>query len=124
MVALALLLAAVGGAQPSPVPIDDFSSASESGLPAGWKPLAFKRIPRQTEYRTERDGGNAYLAARASASASGLLKEVQVDLGATPVLRWRWRVTGSVKGADARAKSGDDYAARVYVAFAYDPSRA
>lgn len=126
MVALGvpLLSATVGWAQPSPVPVDDFSVASESGVPAGWKPLAFKRIPRRTEYRVEREGGDAYLAARASASASGLLKELQVDLGATPVLRWRWRVSGAVQGADARAKAGDDYAARVYVAFAYDPSRA
>ncbi|MEX2365094.1 MAG: DUF3047 domain-containing protein, partial [Pseudohongiellaceae bacterium] len=35
----------------------------------------------------------------------------------TPVLCWRWRVERLPDSADMKTKAGDDYAARVYVAF-------
>lgn len=125
----ALLLAALAApaaAQPAEgVPVDDFSSSVSTGAaPESWKPLKFRTTPRQTEYRLAIEGRNVYLAARSSASASGLLKEVGVDLRRTPLLSWRWRVKASVGRADARKKSGDDYAARVYVAFAFEPEKA
>jgi hypothetical protein len=37
------------------------------------------------------------------------------------VLCWRWRVDGVVRSADMKRRSGDDYAARVYVAFSLRP---
>ena len=40
-----------------------------------------------------------------------------IDLAQTPILCWRWRVSHALKSADMATKSGDDYAARVYVAF-------
>jgi hypothetical protein len=46
-----------------------------------------------------------------------LARPISVDLSETPVLCWRWFVDGPVKKADMTRKSGDDYAARVYVAF-------
>ncbi len=39
-------------------------------------------------------------------------------------LRWRWRVSHAIAQGDERSKRGDDYAARLYVTFKYDPSRA
>ena len=39
-----------------------------------------------------------------------------IDLAQTPYLCWRWRVSHALKSADI-GKAGDDYAARVYVAF-------
>jgi hypothetical protein len=38
-----------------------------------------------------------------------------VDLNRTPWLRWSWRVDRVLSGVDERAKTGDDYPARVYV---------
>jgi hypothetical protein len=32
-------------------------------------------------------------------------------------LRWRWKITDTIKNGDEKLKSGDDYAARVYVVF-------
>jgi hypothetical protein len=40
------------------------------------------------------------------------------------VLRWRWKVENLLAKADVGRKQGDDYPARIYVAFAYDPGRA
>src|SRR3546814_14641688 len=52
-----------------------------------------------------------------------LARPISIDLAATPILCWRWYVDAPVANADMRKKSGDDYAARVYVAFDM-PSRA
>ena len=48
-------------------------------------------------------------------SASGLHKEIVIDLEKTPYLNWSWRVDDVLNGNDEQAKSGDDYPARVYV---------
>lgn len=109
--------AAAGGLEP-------FDFATENGLPKGWKPLAFRKIPHQTTYTLEQEDGNWFVKAVSSASASGLLREMRVDLMKTPVLAWRWKVEHVLKKADARTKAGDDYAARIYVAFRYDPEKA
>lgn len=93
-------------------------------MPAGWKPLTFKKVKNHTRYSLEEENGNFYLKAVSSVSASALLKEVKVDLNTHPFLGWSWKVKAALKSADARKKSGDDYAARVYVAFKYDPAKA
>jgi hypothetical protein len=53
-----------------------------------------------------------------------LLSLEDFDLAQTPRLSWRWRIRQGLENDDERAKSGDDFAARVYVLFAYDPGRA
>jgi hypothetical protein len=81
-----------------------------SGDLAGWKEKSFKG---ETRYAA-RDGA---LCAQSSAAASGLFREIEVDLGRTPWLHWSWRVENGLHGGDERSKSGDDYPARVYVVF-------
>lgn len=48
-------------------------------------------------------------------SASGLYHRKTIDLTETPVVEWRWRVDDPVNPEDETSKSGDDYAARLYV---------
>ncbi len=105
--------------------VDDFEGeVTEEGLPKGWEPLHFDGIPRHTVYSVRRDEeDNAYLHAEAEAAASGLVKETEFDLEDYPVLAWRWRIGSTLEKGDARTKAGDDYAARVYVNFEYDPER-
>jgi hypothetical protein len=105
--------AAAAGAQEVPVPA------------TGWQPLAFPKIERHTRYLTAREGDVAVITAESACSASGLLHDLRgVDLARTPLLRWRWRVDEGLPAADERAKAGDDFAARVYVTFAFEPERA
>src|SRR4030095_4292666 len=40
------------------------------------------------------------------------------------ILSWRWRVEGVLARSDPLRKSGDDFVARVYVAYRYDPASA
>jgi hypothetical protein len=98
--------------------------AARDGAPAGWQPLTFPKIPRHTQYRLVEHEGGWVVEARADASASGLIHRLQLDPTTRPLLRWRWRVDALVPGGDVTRKSGDDYAARVYITFAYDPKRA
>ncbi len=49
------------------------------------------------------------------ASASLLMKIDSVDLRQTPILRWRWRVTGFPENADGRDPGKDDQAIGIYV---------
>lgn len=114
-----------GSASPSEFPVDSFSAETgPDGLPEGWKELTFKKIPSHTRYSVVEVDGNFALKAESRASASGLLKEIRKDPREFSILRWRWKIDGVVEKADARKKDGDDYAARVYVAFKYDPDRA
>jgi hypothetical protein len=109
----------------SSVVIDNFSQGTDpAGIPSGWKPLHFKKIPQHTLYTVEREGDHGFLKAVSRASASGLYKPLDFDLRSYPVLRWRWRVENILQKADEKTKAGDDYAARVYVTFRYDPDRA
>lgn len=112
--AAALLLAA--NAATAVVDVGRFASAS--GVPPPpWRIVRFDTSIPATSYRTIHWDGVEAVAARADGSMALLARPVEVELQATPQLCWRWRVEGVVQGADMRTKRGDDYAARIYVAF-------
>jgi len=90
--------------------IDDF----EKGLRPGWQEKTFKG---HTIYTVVEEGEGHVLKAESRGAASGLVFPVEVDLKEYPVLSWRWRIDAPVEGGDARFKTRDDYAARVYVIF-------
>ncbi len=91
----------------------------------GWRPLAFPRVEKQTVYERLEFESRPVLRAQARCSASALVHAAPgLDLARTPWLHWRWRVDRDLAARDARAKSGDDYAARLYVAFRFAPERA
>lgn len=92
-----------------------------TGIPGGWKPLTFKKIPKQTEYVLVKDGEQVVVKAVSEASASGLTKEVTINPKDYPIVRWRWKVENLLQRSDVSRKDGDDYPARLYITFAYDP---
>jgi len=100
------------------------SPTNPDGLPEGWQPLIFQNIPMRTRYSIVRDGGGYVLKAHSRAAASGLYRPVDVDPRAYQTIAWRWKVENIFAKGDARRKEGDDYPARAYVAFRYDPDTA
>lgn len=86
----------------------------EQGDLGGWTAKIFSG---ETRYSLERTGEKTALRADSSATASGLYREIKVDLGRTPVLNWSWKVDHVLMGADERTRAGDDYPVRVYVVF-------
>ena len=99
------------------------SNPSGAALPDGWKPLTFKKIPKLTVYELVKDGGSVVVKATSEASASGLIKEIKIDPKAFPIVRWRWKVENLLKNSDVSRKGGDDYPARLYITFEYDPDK-
>ncbi|GAB4353327.1 MAG: DUF3047 domain-containing protein [Methylohalobius crimeensis] len=84
---------------------------SEGSL-SGWKSKAFAG---ETSYRLRDLGGKTVLLAESHASASGLFRQMQVDLTRTPYLNWCWQVIEPLPPLPERTKPGDDYAARIYL---------
>jgi len=87
--------------------------ATSDGILA-WAP---RRFTGETRYAVDLAAGRAAIRADSQGSASALLREVDVDLRATPVLRWSWKVGNLLTGIDEPRKGGDDYPARVYILF-------
>lgn len=83
---------------------------------AGWEEQTF-RGKKKTRYTLVTEGGRTVLRAESHGSASGLIRKTEFDPAATPILRWSWKIAGTLKKGDERTKEGDDYAARVYVVF-------
>jgi len=100
-------------------------SASQVGtaLPDGWKPLTFKKIPKYTSYEVVKDGGVTVVKAVSEASASGLTKPVVIDPKEYPIVRWRWKIDNVLQRSDVALKEGDDFPARLYITFEYDPDK-
>jgi hypothetical protein len=122
---LLVLLAAAGALAAEPVVLGGFTPpADPSAPPPGWEALTFPRVPRHTRYLVVRDGLSWVLRAESDAAASGLYRPLDLDPKVYRVLSWRWKVENVLAKADPRRKDGDDYAARVYVAFRYEPAAA
>ena len=62
----------------------------------------------------QNENGN-YLKAIANNAASGLGKEIKIDLDATPFINITWKVEKDLKGIKENTKKGHDFAARVFV---------
>lgn len=129
-VLVAGLLVTVSTATPAPaqspvvLEVGKFSAEAEGAeLPDGWKPLTFPKVPTHTVYSLVRDGNTVVVKAVSRASASGLTKAVRIDPREYPVVRWRWKVENLLKTADVATKQGDDYPARLYITFEYDPDK-
>lgn len=106
------------------IDVGRFSAAQAGGpLPDGWKPLTFKKIDRYTVYRLVDDEGTTVVEAVSDEGASGMTRELSVNLRDYPYLSWRWKVTGVLRSGDVSSKEGDDYPARIYITFEYDGSR-
>ncbi len=105
------------------VAVGEFSAATQhQGLPAGWKPLTFKNIKNHTRYALVKKDGVLVLKAESTSSASGLLRKIRIDPKEYPVVTWRWKVLNTLKKGDVTQKLGDDYPARLYITFQYDPA--
>jgi hypothetical protein len=110
MIILILLFWCVSAwaAEPDVVTIGEFSA----GRLHGWQVKKFKD---ESRYQLAEMSGLQVLRAHSHASASGLFKNVRIDLKKYPFLNWRWRIENRLTGLDEQSKTGDDYGARIYV---------
>lgn len=102
--------------------ITPFSTMAD--LDDGWEPLEFPKIDRHTNYRLVEEDGSQVIEASTDTSASGLIARLDLEPGESMMLTWRWKVSNVFDQGDARKKSGDDYPARIYVAFEFEAQKA
>jgi len=69
----------------------------------------------KTKYSVGDNENGNFLRAEANNSASGLGKEITINLGETPFLNITWKVEKDLPGINESSKKGHDYAARVFV---------
>ncbi len=106
------------------IDVGKFSAAAEGKTPpAGWEPLIFPNITQHTDYAMVKDGDAVVVKATSAAAASGLTHKTEIDLKKFPIIKWRWKVSNVIDKSDVTRKEGDDYAARIYVTFAYEPDK-
>ena len=69
----------------------------------------------KTSYSVSSNENGNYLKAIADNGASGLGKELKIDLNKTPFINITWKVEKDLKGIKENTKKGHDFAARVFV---------
>ena len=69
----------------------------------------------KTQYTLGDNENGKFIRANANNSASGLGKEIKIDLNKTPFLNITWKVEKDLRGILEDSKKGHDYAARVFV---------
>lgn len=90
---------------------------AEGPVPPPWAVAPVSKKVAPTRYRIVRLEGVSAVEGSASTAMALLARPASIDLAATPMLCWRWRIEAPVAGANMKTKAGDDYAARVYVGF-------
>ncbi|MCK5683086.1 DUF3047 domain-containing protein [bacterium] len=91
------------------IPVGIFSK----GKMDEWLP---KKFVNETSYSLTDVDKKTVLKAVSQNSASGLIKKIKIDLETHPFLNWSWRVEKQLASTfDEKQKSGDDYAARIYI---------
>jgi hypothetical protein len=112
-----LLVSAAWGAG-STVVVEDWAKheVGRKGVPAGWEtyqtPLS---TPTYDLTLVEDAQIGKVLHLKSQREHSNILKPIDVDLKATPILEWTWKVVTLPEGGDIRQKSKSDLAAHIYV---------
>ena len=95
----------------SEVKIFDFSQNELSEL----KVRKVRGADNKTVYSVGKNEKGNFLKAVADNSASGLGKEIKIDLNQTPFINITWKIERDLVGIDENTKKGHDFAARVFV---------
>tara|TARA_B100000401_G_C52564894_1_gene605151 strand:+ start:75 stop:725 length:651 start_codon:yes stop_codon:yes gene_type:complete len=89
----------------------DFTNSELSKL----KVRKVRGADNKTIYTVGSNENGNFLKAIAENAASGLGKEVKVDLNKTPFINITWKIEKDLSGIKENTKKGHDYAARVFV---------
>ena len=79
------------------------------------KTLQVRKVKGKTTYTFGSNENGNYLKAEAEGKASGLGKEVKINLTETPFINITWKIEKDLSGIVENSKKGHDYAARVFV---------
>ncbi len=99
------------------------AKVGEDGQPSAWQPLTFSSVKHHTEYHFLEKEGQLTIQAKSKRSASGMIHPLDLDPKKYQNISWCWSINRIISKGDVTKKEGDDYAARIYVTFKFDPQR-
>ena len=83
-----------------------------------WNSLEVRKVrgaDAKTLYSIGNNENGSYLKAVAENAASGVGKEIKINLDKTPFINITWKIEKDLKGIKENTKKGHDFAARVFV---------
>ena len=83
-----------------------------------FKTLKVKKVrgaDAQTKYSLGKNEYGNFIRSESENAASGLGKEIKINLSKSPFLNITWKVEKDLSGINENSKKGHDYAARVFV---------
>jgi len=97
--------------------IEDWSEATlgTHGVPPGWEKYETPRGHPAYDFTVMEDEGRRALALRSAGDHSTIAHAVHVDLAATPILTWTWKVVSLPRGADLRERATSDATGHLFV---------
>ena len=99
------------------ITVPQFSSLKPGQpLPSSMRFISIPKI-KHNQVSLIDDQGSTVLKVDSSNSAGSIALPFNLDPLKTSLLSWRWKVSRVIDKADMEEKSGDDFAARVYVFF-------
>jgi Protein of unknown function (DUF3047) len=123
------MAAVLGGRLPragaGPVePVEDWSQVplGARGVPPGWEKYETPRGHPAYDFTVVEDGGRRALTLRSADDHSTIAKQIRVDLGATPLLTWQWKVVSLPRGADLRERATSDATGHIFVVWPRFPA--
>jgi len=93
------------------IKVFDFVEAEFTNL----KVKKVRGADNKTKYSLGKNENGNFIRSEAENAASGLGKEIKIDLTKTPFLNITWKVEKDLSGVNENSKKGHDYAARVFV---------
>ena len=112
---------ALGGAA---VLVEDWSAPPLGlhGVPPGWRSYETPGGHPRYDFTVVEDSGRRALELKSENEHSTIAREIDVDLGATPVFEWAWRVITQPAGADLTKRATSDASGHVFVVWPRFPA--
>jgi hypothetical protein len=89
----------------------------QEDMPSGWSFYRIAPNKKNTVYRLENYQGRTVLSANSKTAASGLVVKLRPKTAQNLWLKWEWKATGPIIGADNTERFHDDSPLRILVAF-------
>jgi Protein of unknown function (DUF3047) len=85
------------------------------GIPAGWTPYTTLGGRPQYDFVITENEGRRALRVASHDEHSTIAKELHVDLEATPILEWSWKIVEVPAGADVRNRGTSDLTSHLVI---------
>lgn len=82
----------------------------------------FGRKDEAVYSRGTKEDGTPIIIAESNSAISSVTTSIDADPNIFQYLEWEWKIDSVLEKGDLTEKDGDDFTARVYVTFDYDPS--